>query len=91
VLTLEAGAYLNPAHTSLRVQLTCEPDPLGDWLVETPVAIERSIAIPHFGIARKSLTLTFHLDRPASPAAHGESDDRRLLGLRVTKLRIDPQ
>ncbi len=91
VLTLEAGAYLNPAHTSLRVQVICEPDPVGEWLVETPETIQRSLAIPHFGTARKSLTLTFRIDRPASPAAHGESGDRRLLGLRVTKLRLDPR
>ncbi|MDR3700770.1 MAG: glycosyltransferase [Candidatus Sulfopaludibacter sp.] len=90
-LTLEAGAYLNPAHRSLRVQLSCEPDPLGEWLVETPEAIERSLPIPHFGTARQSLTLTFQLDRPASPSSHGESGDQRLLGLRVKRLRIDPQ
>ena len=89
LLTFEAGAYLNAAHPSLRVRVTCEGDPIGEWLVETAEPLARSLTIPGSGIARQQLILTLHVDNPASPAEFGESNDQRPLGLRVLKLRID--
>jgi len=91
LLTVEAGAYVNLNHPALWVRVVCGREPIGEWSVEVAEPVERPLTIPASAITAKAeLLLTFYLENPASPAALGESDDQRLLGLRVRKVRLIP-
>jgi hypothetical protein len=91
LLTVEAGAYLNVNHPTLRVRVVCGREPVGEWSVEVAEPVERALTIPAQAITGKEeLLLAFYLENPASPAEFGESGDQRLLGLGFRKLHLVP-
>jgi SAM-dependent methyltransferase len=89
VLTVEARAYLNTTHRTFRVQIECEDERIGTWLVDTAPPVERTVTIPAMALKGKTcVRLVFRIEHPCSPAESGESADPRLLGLGVRRLRL---
>ncbi len=91
-LTVEAGAYISPRHPWLRVRVTVSGEAIGEWVIDTSEPVARTLPVPAAAIAGKSeLLLSFHLENPVSPAECGESDDQRMLGLGLRRLRVDAE
>lgn len=89
-LTVEAGAYVKPAHPMLHVCIVFGHIILGEWSIKTTDVVQRTLIVPASVLAQKTvLNLAFHIVNPVSPAELGNSGDGRLLGLTVRKVRLD--
>jgi len=92
LLTVEAQAFLpNPLH-ELRVSVFCEHTLLGEWVINQPQQMARTLDIPARVLNQKTeLVLEFRITNPCSPAEWNHpSTDTRLLGLGVSKVSIAP-
>jgi len=89
-LTVEAGAYVRPGHPCLRVLVVCGCSVTGEWAIDTPEIVRRTLRFSDSMIARSdnNLRVAFHIVNPASPQELGESDDGRLLGLGFRSVRL---
>ena len=87
-----AHGFIRPANPVLRVGAWMGDRLLATWTFDyadtaAREARWREAAVP--GLGYRALALTLTLDSPASPAALGESDDRRQLGLGLHRLVIE--
>jgi len=91
LLAVESRAYVHDWHRVLQVQVECNCEPLGGWLIDTADCAPRSLPIPASALAgKRTLRLIFRMDNPASPADFGDFGlDQRLLGVGFQKLRVD--
>lgn len=95
LLTVEAGAYVHEKHPVLQVrvfcgQTACGQTELGKWSIDTHEPVERRLTVPAPAIPERELWLRFDIENPAAPEEFGESDDYRLLGLGVRRIRVEP-
>jgi hypothetical protein len=92
VMRILAHGFIRPANPVLRVGVWMGDRSLATWTFDYADTGAREArwmeaAVP--GLGYRALALTLALDSPASPAALGESDDRRQLGLGLHKLVIE--
>jgi hypothetical protein len=88
-LSIEAAAYVRPAHPLLEVCVACEDEVIADWSIESPEFAFRTCTVPARGTPRSDLIIEFRIINPVSPAQLGESADARLLGLWLRRARLE--
>ncbi|MGD0773100.1 MAG: methyltransferase domain-containing protein [Candidatus Solibacter sp.] len=90
LLAVTARAFVGASHPVLRVCCVCEHELIGEWSVESPDCVQRTLEVPALVVAGKTdLLFEFRIANPASPAALAESGDGRLLGLGFSQFCLD--
>jgi hypothetical protein len=92
VVTVIARAFVaSPHHPAIRVEVDCNGELAGVWDFDSSEDVEQSVMMPLGLIAADhSLRLRFRIYHPASPYGLGHSADRRMLGIGVSAMRVDP-
>lgn len=88
VLELEGRVQIGGADgTSQHVRVTVNRKPYDDLVLTTT---ESTTTSTHVDLRRGRNVVVLRLDRTASPYELGVSDDRRVLGMLVSKVRLEP-
>jgi hypothetical protein len=88
-LDFETRAFVSEHHPSVTVTVVTRNETVGVWRFDSPSSVmNRPITIPHRLLPHEALELTFLIDAPVSPSSLGSSEDRRLLGLGLSKVRV---
>jgi len=90
LLTASVSAFVAPLHPVVRVEVECNGQSVGLWVMDRPEGVEKSAIIrPEIIGKDRTLRFLFHIYHPASPYGLDLSGDRRMLGLGFTTLRVD--
>jgi hypothetical protein len=87
-LTASMQAFVTPLHPVVRAEVECNGQAVAVWVLDGPEAVEKSAIVPA-GIVDRMLRFCFRIYHAASPYGFGLSNDRRLLGLGFSTLRVD--
>jgi hypothetical protein len=89
-LSIEARAFITPAHPMLRVCVASERVVLGECSITDLHFAPWILSIPSSVVDDKTvLNISFHVVNPVSPRELGHSEDGRLLGLGIQKIRLE--
>jgi hypothetical protein len=88
-MTVEAGGFVPPGQSALRVAVFADARHIVDWNVGSEVS-RLSAYLPAYAIGQDgSVKLRFKIANPRSPAEVGISGDQRRLGLSFRTLRLN--
>jgi len=88
-LIVNARAFVSSAQPRQEVDVTVNREPVARWFFDSTATVEKRARIPR-RLTQGTMTVTFRVSAPHSPASLGLSDDPRSLGLGLADMVLTP-